>query len=59
MGMRSAVFDRWVNDQMSVMDDSVVIHLGCGMDSRIDRIEQKYHIWYDVDFPDVIDEITS
>ena len=56
MGMRSAVFDRWVNDQMSVMDDSVVIHLGCGMDSRIDRIEQKYHIWYDVDFPEVIKE---
>ena len=56
MGMRSAVFDKWINDQMSVMDDSVVIHLGCGMDSRIDRIEQKYHIWYDVDFPDVIKE---
>lgn len=56
MGMRSAVFDRWVNDQMSAMDDPVVIHLGCGMDSRIDRIEQKYHIWYDVDFPDVIKE---
>ena len=56
MGMRSAVFDRWVNDQMSIMDDSVVIHLGCGMDSRIDRIEQKYHIWYDVDFPEVIKE---
>ena len=56
MGMRSAVFDRWVNDQMSVMDDPVVVHLGCGMDSRIDRIEQKYHIWYDVDFPEVIKE---
>ena len=41
---------------MSVMDDPVVIHLGCGMDSRIDRVEHKYHIWYDVDFPEVIKE---
>ena len=56
MGMRSAVFDKWVNDRMSVMDDPVVIHIGCGMDSRINRVEQKYHIWYDVDFPEVIKE---
>ena len=35
MGMRSAVFDKWVNDRISVMDDPVVIHIGCGMDSRI------------------------
>lgn len=30
------------------------MHLGCGLDSRIDRIVKKPHLWYDLDFPDVI-----
>lgn len=56
MGMRAAVFDRWVSDQMEAMPDAAVLHLGCGMDSRISRVGTEGHLWYDVDFPDVIGE---
>ena len=56
MGMRSAVFDAWVKEQMAIADDAVVIHIGCGMDSRVLRVGESYHIWYDVDFPEVIEE---
>ena len=55
MGIRSAVFDAWVKEQMKCADDAVVIHVGCGMDSRAMRIAE-HSLWYDVDFPEVIKE---
>ena len=56
MGIRSAVFDAWVKQQMARADDAVVIHVGCGMDSRVLRVGESHHVWYDVDFPEVIEE---
>lgn len=56
MGMRSAVFDRWLLTQMELYSESVVLHIGCGMDSRIHRVGTKMNLWYDVDFPEVIKE---
>jgi len=54
MGMRSAVFDRWLEEKMHACPDAVVLHIGCGMDSRVERVGTQGHRWYDVDFPDVI-----
>lgn len=56
MGMRSAVFDSWLREQMQEDKDAIIIHIGCGMDSRIERVGTMQHEWYDVDFPDVIAE---
>ena len=56
MGVRSAVFDEWVKQQMLTTSDSVVIHIGCGMDSRVIRVGAENHKWYDVDFLEVIEE---
>ena len=56
MGIRAAVFDEWVKEQMTADPEAVVIHIGCGMDSRVLRVGTKGHRWYDVDFPEVIDE---
>ena len=56
MGARSAVFDEWLKQQMKEMPDAVVIHIGCGMDSRVIRVGAENHKWYDVDFGEVIDE---
>lgn len=54
MGMRSAVFDRWLRQQMEADPEAVVVHPGCGLDSRIARVGTQNHIWFDIDFPDVI-----
>ena len=35
MGIRSAVFDEWLKQQMKNAPNAVVIHIGCGMDSRV------------------------
>ena len=56
MGMRSAVFDAWVKDKMKQHKDAVVLHIGCGMDSRVLRVGTNHHQWYDVDFSEVISE---
>ena len=56
MGIRSAVFDEWVKQQMVAAQDAMVIHIGCGMDSRVLRVGTRNHRWYDVDFPEVIEE---
>ena len=54
MGIRSAVFDNWLRQQMPVMEDAVILHIGCGMDSRVLRVGTMNHKWYDVDFAEVI-----
>lgn len=56
MGMRSAVFDRWLKTKMKKTPGAIVVHIGCGMDSRAERVGCSGHEWYDVDFPEVIME---
>ena len=56
MGMRAAVFDRWLREQMAADPGAVVLHIGCGMDSRCDRVGPRSNLWFDIDFPSVIRE---
>lgn len=56
MGIRAAVFDEWVRQQLDDAPDAVVIHIGCGLDSRVLRVDAGRQTWYDVDFPEVIEE---
>lgn len=54
MTMRAMQYDNYAADFVVRNPDAVVIHLGCGLDSRIVRVKQKAKHWYDLDFPDVI-----
>lgn len=56
MGMRAAVFDRWLKARMEEHPDALILHFGCGMDSRVERVGTQGHQWFDIDFPDVISE---
>ena len=56
MGVRAAVFDEWAKEKMKEMRGAVVIHIGCGLDCRVERVGCCGHFWYDVDFPEVIAE---
>ena len=57
MGMRARVFDRWLQAQLQRWEDAAVLHIGCGMDSRILRVGNSGHLWFDVDFPEVIAQL--
>jgi len=51
---RSAHFDTWVRQFLAVHPQTVVLHLGCGLDSRFFRVQPGPGVeWYDVDYPDV------
>jgi O-methyltransferase involved in polyketide biosynthesis len=53
---RSAHFDRWARQFLAVHPESVVLHLGCGLDARFFRLDPGPGVeWYDVDYPDVTD----
>ena len=54
MAMRAEVFDRWLADALEADKNAVVLHIGCGMDSRSERVGDRGHKWYDIDFPEVI-----
>lgn len=53
---RAATFDLLVNQYLAEHPDAIVLHLGCGMDSRYFRINPPASVqWFDVDYPEVID----
>ncbi len=54
MTMRAMQYDSYAENFIRDNPDAIVIHLGCGLDSRINRITAKAKHWYDLDFPDVI-----
>lgn len=56
MAMRAAVYDEWVKQEIKNNPNSVVLHIGCGMDSRVERVGANDTQWYDIDFSDVIAE---
>jgi O-methyltransferase involved in polyketide biosynthesis len=56
---RSAHFDGWARQFLASRPKaakSTVLHLGCGLDSRVFRIGPGPDVeWYDVDYPEVAD----
>lgn len=56
MAMRSAIYDEWIQKELQTNRGAVVLHIGCGMDSRIVRVSTENTKWYDIDFPEVIEE---
>lgn len=55
MGIRAAIIDDYANRFLSAHPEGVVLHLGCGLDTRIDRIIGKSFLWIDLDLPPVIE----
>jgi O-methyltransferase involved in polyketide biosynthesis len=53
---RAATFDQLTNRYLADHPDATVLHVGCGMDSRVFRVDPPASVqWFDVDYPDVID----
>ncbi len=54
MAMRASVFDDWTRNMLMQDPDALVLHVGCGLDSRCNRVEHECTLWVDCDFPDVL-----
>ncbi len=54
--VRTAQYDIWAAQFLAAHPRATVIHLGCGLDSRVFRLDPGPDVeWYDIDYPDVID----
>lgn len=54
--VRARTYDRWAERYIDSHPECTVLHLGCGLDTRIHRVDPPSTVhWYDIDLPDVID----
>lgn len=54
--IRAKHLDSWTREFLAAHPSATVLHLGCGLDSRVFRIDPPATVrWFDVDLPDVID----
>ncbi|WP_424358806.1 class I SAM-dependent methyltransferase [Methanocella sp. MCL-LM] len=54
MCMRAKKLDAYAREFLARNPEAVVLHLGCGLDSRCVRVDRGESEWYDLDMPDVI-----
>jgi O-methyltransferase involved in polyketide biosynthesis len=55
VALRAKQLDTWADDFLRSNPDAVVLHLGCGLDSRAFRLDVPSGVtWLDVDVPEVI-----
>ncbi len=53
---RAATFDDLAKNYLADHPNAVVLHLGCGMDSRVFRLNPPPSVeWFDVDYPDTVE----
>lgn len=56
VALRAKHLDEWTREFLASNPVSTVLHLGCGLDSRVFRINPPATVrWYDVDYPEVIE----
>ncbi len=52
--LRVRQFDNITKDFLNRYPYSIVVHIGCGLDTRFERVDNGKVEWYDLDLPEVI-----
>ncbi|UBU11932.1 class I SAM-dependent methyltransferase [Nonomuraea gerenzanensis] len=56
VALRARLVDRWAGEFLAARPDATVLHLGCGLDTRVHRMDPPPSVrWYDVDYPEVVE----
>ncbi|MEU6644019.1 class I SAM-dependent methyltransferase [Saccharomonospora sp. NPDC046836] len=54
--LRAIPIDEWAAEFLRAHPDAIVLHLGCGMDTRFQRLAPPPTVhWYDIDYPEVVE----
>jgi len=53
--LRNREFDRHARDFLARYPEAAVVHIGCGLDTRFERVDNGRVEWYDLDLPEVIE----
>ena len=54
MALRTRKFDSYCISFLNENPNGTIVELGCGLSTRCSRMENDKGIWYDLDFPEVI-----
>jgi O-methyltransferase involved in polyketide biosynthesis len=54
LAMRVKMFDSICMDFLKKTPDAVIVHIGCGLDTRFERVDNGQVKWVDLDLPEVI-----
>ena len=52
--LRNAFFDAWAADFIRSHPEGTVVEIGCGLNTRFERVDNGRIHWFDLDLPDVI-----
>lgn len=52
--LRTLMFDRFVEDFLERHPRGTVVEIGCGLNTRFDRVDNGQATWFDIDLPDAI-----
>lgn len=52
--LRARKFDKYASEFLSRHPTGRVVHLGCGLDARFNRVDNGTAQWYDLDLPEVV-----
>ncbi len=56
VAIRARAIDAMAAEWLAEHPDAIVVHLGCGMDTRVYRLDPPPSVtWFDVDYPEVVD----
>ena len=53
--LRTREFDRHTRDFLNRHPEAVVVHIGCGLDTRFERVDNGKVEWYDLDLPEAVE----
>ncbi|HZW04774.1 MAG TPA: class I SAM-dependent methyltransferase [Anaerolineaceae bacterium] len=52
--IRAKKLDEYARQMIGAHPNALILHLGCGLDSRCERVARAQTQWFDLDLPDVI-----
>lgn len=56
VAIRTMIFDREIRNFINQNKNAVIVNLGCGLDTRIERLTNTaFYKWYDLDVPEAIE----
>ena len=53
--LRSAMFDEWVKEFLRGHPEGTVVEIGCGLNTRFERLDNGRLRWFDLDLPEVVE----
>lgn len=53
--LRMRKFDRHAREFLNRNPNAVIVHIGCGLDTRFERVDNGRVEWFDLDLPEVIE----